>query len=871
MTSLLTSLYLLSFKQAETVHGLDLDCIKFSSKSICTQGLYADSKNEFFRSRCSDNKQQSGWKKNLKSVDKFLKSYKCIFLSWELNQPLLMLFSNGSVVCIEFNSEGNTLKNVEIDNNLCGKLLPSRVVDACICQNYIFVTYSEPKLTVIHVNKETTSISAKILGKKKGKLIGSDPKISHIDLIGPSSKNLERKLSLNSFKDHLLIWWRFTGTDVWPWTPVSYAADRINMLIYSLNEGIEILCTIKVHGELIDAKYSVCNSNQILTLVEAKTEKGSSINVSVYEIIKDQCHHASIMQLPLQGKVTSFDWSSTDKLLVSDSNNLLLIYDLKKKTSIVTNLLFTPKLILWHPQDCIALVTSTTGQIQCFDAALTCLKFKLFYKTFIDSNLLELNSQFAQSCSVQKLLWQKSHLNDKCLILLDSDTSSIVLLKFTLGSITRNNISTSELISQYLKFNSIDEAILLLKSLNWCHDSELHFQCLSKIANFLLRKPLNLQSQAGLELALGTFYSNIDDLPKRILKLYHHKINHIARRFFHHLLRYHQFRKAYLLALDLESQDLFLDLFHVAIQKGENDLACVALHYVNKLNGLQNSASNSSIASGSSTGTSAASDDGDWEGSHVQEHEKASFENFSDQQYWSEYPNVNNSWLASSEMDMHHQSTPFEEHHLHNVHFLNSGGYDQKSEHTVSACVKYCDSISSHCDKTPVASFSPRPLPPLPTHYSKPSDSFGYSNDSITSTSSPLQSKNLSVHSNNNQRFTLKSTESAWTLPSSSHHTISYNTENCDSNSALGYNLHFLSNPSSRPLLTQPSYSSKSSEPYAQKSPPTSVKSGCEVRDSEQILAARSKRAGQHATSVNKAECEEIEDSRIKLKHLGII
>ncbi|GIY52611.1 WD repeat-containing and planar cell polarity effector protein fritz [Caerostris extrusa] len=145
--------------------------------------------------------------KNLKSVDKLFKSYKCVFLSWELNQPLLMLFSNGSIVCIEFNGEGNTLKNIEIDNHLCGKFIPSRIVDAIICQNFIFVTYSEPKLSIIHINKENASFSSKILGKKKGKLIGSEPKITHIDLIGSSSKNLERKL----FSTHIKIIYSFGG------------------------------------------------------------------------------------------------------------------------------------------------------------------------------------------------------------------------------------------------------------------------------------------------------------------------------------------------------------------------------------------------------------------------------------------------------------------------------------------------------------------------------------------------------------------------------------------------------------------------------------------------------------------------------------
>ncbi|GFT78690.1 WD repeat-containing and planar cell polarity effector protein fritz homolog [Nephila pilipes] len=890
MTSLLTSLYLLSFKQTETVHGIDLDCVKISNKSLCMQGLYPDAKSEFFRSRCSDNKQHWGLKKNLKSVEKLFKSYKCIFLSWEKNQPLLMLFSNGSVACIEFNEENNSLKNIEIDNSLCGKFIPSRVVDAIICQNYIFITYSEPKLTIIHINKETTSFSSKILGKKKGKLIGSESKITHIDLIGPSSKNLERKLSLNSYKDHLLIWWRFTGTDVWPWTPVSYAADRINMLIYALNDCIEILCSVKVHGELINAKYSAYNSNQILTLVEVKSEKGISINISVYEIIRDQCHHAFVMQLPLQGKVLSFDWSSTDKLLISDSNNLLLIYDLKKKTSIVTNLLFTPKLIVWHPQDCVALIASSTGQIQCFDAALTCIKFKLYYKTFLDCNILELNSRFAQSCSVMNLIWQKSNLNDTSLIVLDSDMSSIILLKFTLGCITRNNLSISELINQYLKSDFIDEAILLLKSLNWYFDNELHFQCLSNIANFLLRKPLNLKSQAGLELALGTFYSNMDDLPKRIIKLYQHKINHIARRFFHHLLRYHQFRKAFLLAVDLESQDLFLDLFHMAMQKGENALACAALHKANKLIGSQNSASNSSVASDISIETSTASDDADWDESndaHIQLPENERFGNSSDQQYWLPVPEktkVNNSWLNASEADSHIHQTSFEEQFLPNTQLLNPNNYKQvSSQYNFSYGAENHDSNPSFCDKmryVPVLKPKPLPLPPFPSH-SKPSELYEYVNNSPIISSSPTSIKlKYDTSSNSNEQLlTSKSEESTWHLPSTPVHKFSYNTKSRNSDLSLNDKLCYVRNPNPRPLPALPSYYQNSSETYAydRNLVITSMRNKSRVSmqsNNEQLLVGKSMEMTKNIAPVNKTideENEEIEDSRIKLKHFGIV
>ena len=49
-----------------------------------------------------------------------------------------------------------------------------------------------------------------------------------------------------------------------------------------------------------------------------------------------------------------------------------------------------------------------------------------------------------------------------------------------------------------------------------------------------------------------------------------------ARRFFHHLLRHQRFEKAFLLAKDLNSSDLFLDIYFAAKDLGEMQLAKVA-------------------------------------------------------------------------------------------------------------------------------------------------------------------------------------------------------------------------------------------------------------------------------------------------------
>lgn len=575
-----TSLHLLNFKLSALNHTDVVDCVKLSEKYSCHHGPYCLAKSEYFQSQCSKCQHQWRIKRNRKCVDKLVRKYKCLFVSWDLNRPLTLFFSNGSIVYLELNSENNTLLNIEIDNHLCGKFLPSRITDVLVCQNCIYITYTEPKLTLIQINQHPSSLLDKLFGRKKGKLFGFEPKILSFDLCGHKSKSLEKKLSLNIQGDLLLVWWKNCNDDVWPWTPVKYITDRVNMLIYSINGTcLDLLCSVKVQDELLSASFSKEYSNQIFALEEIKKDQETVVNVCTHEIINDKCQLVYTTKLPVKGRLMTFHWSFTeDKLVAADSEGLLLVYDSKKKSTIVTNLEFIPKHLSWHPQNCIVLVVCRNNHTLCFDAALSLLNLKLCYKSAVESKFLDLDSYFCDQISIQKIMWQVSTFNDTCLLMLDSELSSLVFLKFSFGCITRYNITAFEIISQYLKSNTLDEAILVLRSLDWSQKGDIKFQCLSKIVNCLMRKPLSFQTLAGIELALGTFYDWVEILPKRIVEMYEHKLHHLARRFFHHLLRYHKFRKAFLLAVDLDSQDLFLDLYHVAKQKGEDVLAAVALH-----------------------------------------------------------------------------------------------------------------------------------------------------------------------------------------------------------------------------------------------------------------------------------------------------
>jgi len=97
------------------------------------------------------------------------------------------------------------------------------------------------------------------------------------------------------------------------------------------------------------------------------------------------------------------------------------------------------------------------------------------------------------------------------------------------------------------------------------------------------------------------------------------KIVRLARRFFHHLLRYERFEKAFLLAADIGARDLFMDIHYVATDKGERILAQVALDRADQLEnqldsssmGSRHSEGGSNLENSMSSSTSSSSFDSD--------------------------------------------------------------------------------------------------------------------------------------------------------------------------------------------------------------------------------------------------------------------
>nr|KAG5714451.1 hypothetical protein BaRGS_006897 [Batillaria attramentaria] len=144
---------------------------------------------------------------------------------------------------------------------------------------------------------------------------------------------------------------------------------------------------------------------------------------------------------------------------------------------------------------------------------------------------------------------------------------------------------------KFLKISRLFRTSVTLKSIDWCmfdpQSSEnvtdymdamfLTFENRERFSAVELTKEYIKHRQIDeLQATLATFYAPKPAVSEVTIVEYRDPISRLARRFFHHLLRYARFDKAFLLAVDIGARDLFMDLHYMAQDKGETALAEVA-------------------------------------------------------------------------------------------------------------------------------------------------------------------------------------------------------------------------------------------------------------------------------------------------------
>ncbi|XP_042311164.1 WD repeat-containing and planar cell polarity effector protein fritz homolog isoform X3 [Sceloporus undulatus] len=430
--------------------------------------------------------------------------------------------------------------------------------------------------------------------KKTEKLSSLDFKISYVDIPGLGSRRLKHHLAINSIQDMIICWWPLAKDEMWPWTPVSSERERANLLLLRFEHGhMEVVSYIRTSGDPLDVTFSSSQPYQIRTVEHSfSADQEPMADSCIYECVRSKVQCVAVTKIPLISKAISCCRNITeDKLILGCEDSSIVLYEDYRQLTLLAQAELLPTLMCCHPSGSIVLIGSSQGELQLFDMALSPIKMQFLAEDLSPKSTLQFVGRFNVSSSLSQIQWAVSQVSYETtgdaefhnLLLLRFSKGPIGVLHFKTGVIPTGQLGLVEIIQEYIHQDEIYEAINVLGGMNWDTMGQQCFVSLSAIVNYLLRQKLTGEREAQLEATLGTFYAPTRPLAETTVLEYRDQISRYARRFFHHLLRYQRFEKAFLLALDIGAHDLFMDIHYFALDKGELALAEVAKKKANDI------------------------------------------------------------------------------------------------------------------------------------------------------------------------------------------------------------------------------------------------------------------------------------------------
>ncbi|KAM9212802.1 WD repeat-containing and planar cell polarity effector protein fritz homolog isoform 1-T1 [Dugong dugon] len=589
MSFCLTELHLWSLKNTLHIGDRDIGIYQYYDKKDppVTEHGNLEEKQKLAESRdypwTLKNRRPEKLRDSLKELEELMQNSQCVLSKWKNKYVCQLLFGSGVLVSLSLS--GLQLEKVVIDRSLVGKLISDTISDALLTDSFIILSFlAQNKLCLIQFTKK---IGSPDVNKRLEKLSALDYKISYYEIPGPVNRTTERRLAINCVQDMVVCWWPLYSDDAWPWAPISSEKDRANLLLLGHAQGrLEVLSSIRTEWNPLDVHFGTKQPYQVLTVEGSISgDKEPMADSCVYECVRNKIQCVSVTRIPLRSKAISCCRNVTeDKLILGCEDSSVILYEAYRRVTLLVQAELLPSLISCHPSGAILIVGSNQGELQIFDMALSPINIQLLAEDRSPRATLQFNKYFDVASSLVQMQWvapqgvsQKPESEDIYdLLFLRFDRGPLGVLLFKFGIFTRGQLSLVDIIFQYIQCDEICEAINILSSMNWNTLGHQCFISMSAIVNHLLRQKLTPEREAQLEASLGTFYAPTRPLLDTTILEYRDQISKYARRFFHHLLRYQRFEKAFLLAVDIGAHDLFMDIHYLALDKGELALAEVA-------------------------------------------------------------------------------------------------------------------------------------------------------------------------------------------------------------------------------------------------------------------------------------------------------
>ncbi|XP_018516861.1 WD repeat-containing and planar cell polarity effector protein fritz homolog isoform X2 [Lates calcarifer] len=596
MAFCLAELHLWSTKSSLQVKDTDIGTYQYYDKGepgVSLEHHYYNEKLQFCEARgylwTPRNRRPEKLRDSLKELEELLQTNTCVHTRWRNKHCCQLMLSSGVLVTLTLN--GPQLEQVCVDRTLVGRLPANTVSDAVLSDRLILLSFLEQsQVAAVYLNKKNQESPES--GRRTDKLSPSEIKVVCVEVSG-RGRRLHRHMGLSRLQDVALCWWNLDepGEELWPWTPTNTQRNNLVLLSCSPTEGLKVLNSVRTEGNPLDCCFSQLQHYQLLTVElpagPQQSREGFWADTCVYECARGRLHRLSVTRIPLPSQPISCSrHPSETTLLLGLSDSSLVLYDQRRGVSLLASCPVPPNLLAWHPAGAMVTVGGGQGELMCFDVGLAPMNMALVAEEVASAATLRLAQHLRCSGGLEGLQWGtglEGGPEGTDMLMLAFHGGPLTALRFRLGALTGGQMGPGELLQQRLLCGQVREALGILEAMDWSTMGDECYRGLSSVANHLLRLELNAEREAQLEAALGVFYAPPAPLSDTVILEYRDPISKYARRFFHHLLRHQRFEKAFLLAVDLEARDLFMDLHYVASDKGEVVLADVAKRKANEI------------------------------------------------------------------------------------------------------------------------------------------------------------------------------------------------------------------------------------------------------------------------------------------------
>ncbi|XP_063982059.1 WD repeat-containing and planar cell polarity effector protein fritz isoform X2 [Diachasmimorpha longicaudata] len=579
MFALLSDIKLWSCDDNIDIKDTDFGAFRYNDRK--TDGFYNEGKRSYCNNRgiihTPVNKKGKKLKDGLKYLEEQLRDHSIIYSVWHDQNALELMLNTGLLIFIQIKIPTGDIDRIGFDKYLVGKV-PDHLSDAVITRENLVCTQNDSQVTILHFTKS----------KRQGfeKISKLEPKLVIVELSGPSGRRIEKKIRVNRTGDLVLIWWKSTSNEVYPWSPAMKEHDRANVHLYRLR-GVkfELLCYIKTE---FDPLCVIFNSRQenVLHSVEQKVSRKGEVTIEwqTYQVSQqDKLQRIEVVSIPLPTHTSCSRFSpNQDMLLLCCIDGSITLHDHTKGTNASVKAGFIPTLASWHSDSFIFTVGNERGQCQHYDISLTCIKTQMLNEESTQSSILDLTSYFRSQPALLQISWCKKlddeiYYNDRyknrdSLLFLSFERGPLGVMRIVGGS----NLTGDVLVFKYLSLCSPDRATSLLLSMNWDSHPRICMHSLNQILNHLFKLPLVPERESLIQDALGGFHVPVRPISQAVEDEYGDEIKDLTRRFFHHLMRYKLFEKAFRLAIDLNDHDLFMDIHYYALVVNDVEMARAA-------------------------------------------------------------------------------------------------------------------------------------------------------------------------------------------------------------------------------------------------------------------------------------------------------